>query len=107
MNETPYAVSELSLWKSELKLKFFNSLVELSSAELYKMLQGVSDSNFHTKSNPKPDLLSLSAALRTLGETHFTWDFLPHPQCLPFVEHHEKLPSTTNPTVQILAAEET
>lgn len=77
------------------------------SAEHRKMLKGVSDPNFHTKSNPNPDLLSLSVALRNLNETHFTWDFLPHPQCLPFVEHHEKLPSTTNPTVQIPAAEET
>lgn len=71
------------------------------------MLQGASDPNCHTKSNPKADLLNLSAALRTLGETHFTWDFLPHPQCLPFVEHHEKLPSTTSPTVQTPAVEET
>lgn len=85
--------------------KLFNPLVV--SAEHCKMLKGVNDPNFHTKSNPNPDLLSLSVALRNLNETHFTWDFLPHPQCLPFVEHHEKLPSTTNPTVQIRAAEET
>lgn len=105
MNETPCAVSvEQSLWKA-LQIEITQSLVV--SAELCKMLQGISDPNCQTKSNPKADLLNLSAALRTLGETHFTWDFLPHPQCLPFVEHHEKLPSTTNPTVQIRAAEET
>lgn len=105
MNETPCAVSvEQSLLKA-LQIEITQSLVV--SAELCKMLQGISDPHCQTKSNPKADLLNLSAALRTLGETHFTWDFLPHPQCLPFVEHHEKLPSTTNPTVQIPAAEET